>query len=168
MKIKICLSLLGAALLAAGCASYDGRGLTVGQATESDVVKSMGQPTEVSQLPNGDKALYYSRLPYGRQMYVATTGSDGRLKSLQQVLDYDHIRRIRVGTPAKEVRTILGPPATITRYPFKPVDVWEYPWQLAEEKRALWISMSDDGLVREIVEIHDHEADEPTGPGSMP
>jgi hypothetical protein len=101
-------------------------------------------------------------------MYVATTAADGRLKSMEQVLDYEHIRRIRVGTSARETREILGPPATITRYRLKSADVWEYPWTLVEEKRALWISMSDDGVVREIVEMHDHEADEPTGPGSMP
>jgi hypothetical protein len=168
MTTKLTVSVIGATLLAFGCASYDGRGLAVGQATEADVVAAMGRPTDTLQRANGDKALYFSRLPYGRQMYVATTGTDGRLKGLEQVLDYDHIRRVRVGMPAKEVHEILGPPWTITRAPFKAVNVWEYPWRLAEEKRALWISMSDDGLVREITEIHDHEADEPTGPGSMP
>jgi hypothetical protein len=50
------------------------------------------------------------------------------------------------------VKAILGPPYRISRDPFKPLDVWQYPWPSA---RDLWVSLSDDGIVRDILDIRD-------------
>jgi hypothetical protein len=150
------ITVISAGLLAAGCAAYDGQGLVAGVATEADIVGTMGKPVQTLRRANGDEALYFSKLPYGRQMLVATIGSDGRLKSLEQVLDYEHMKRIHAGTTtAAQVKEILGPPYRITRYPFKPLDVWEYPWRTAVEKRFLSVSLSDDGIVRDISDAHD-------------
>jgi hypothetical protein len=158
---RLAVGLISAGLLASGCASYDGRGLVPGQATEADIVGTMGKPAETLQRANGEEALYFSRLPLGRQMFVATTGPNGRLKSIEQVLDYQHIKRIRVGTTtADQVKEILGPPYRITRAPSKPLDVWEYPWRSGAENRVLWVSVSDDGIVREILDTHDSSTDE--------
>ena len=146
-------ALMGAALLASGCASYDGRDLVPGAATEADIVATMGKPAQTLKRPDGGEALYFSKLPYGRQMFVATTGPDGRLKGIEQVLDYQHLQRIHIGTTtADQVKAILGPPYRISRDPFKPLDVWQYPWPSA---RDLWVSLSDDGIVRDILDIRD-------------
>jgi len=151
MMKRLAAALMSAALLVAGCASYDGRDLVRGVATEGDVLGTMGKPAQTLQRPDGDKALYFSKLPYGRQMFVAAIGPDGRLKGIDQVLDSEHLQRIHIGTTtADQVRAILGPPYQITRAPFKPLDVWEYPWRSAGQDRVLWVSLSDDGIVREI------------------
>ena len=150
---RLAVALVSAALLASSCASYDGRDLVPGVATEGDIIGTMGKPAQTLHRPNGDEALYFSKLPYGRQMFVATTGPDGRLKGIEQVLDYQHLQRIRVGTTtADQVKAILGPPYRISRDPFKPLDVWQYPWPSA---RDLWVSLSDDGIVRDILDIRD-------------
>jgi hypothetical protein len=156
---RFAVTLMGAALLAGGCASYDGRDLVPGVATEADIVGTMGKPAQTLRRPNGDEALYFSKLPFGRQMFVATTGPDGRLKAIEQVLDYEYLQRIRIGTTtADQVRAILGPPYRITRAPFKPLDVWEYPWRPLGQARVLWVSVSDDGMVREILDTRDPES----------
>jgi hypothetical protein len=152
---RIAIVLAGASLFISGCASYDGRSLVPGQATEADVIATMGKPVQTLPLADGGKALYFSKLPYGRQMFVARTGPDGRLKGVEQVLDDEHIRRIHPGsTTAEQVRRILGPPYRVSRANFKPLDVWEYPWDGEEN---LWISLSDDGIVRGIDNTVDDE-----------
>lgn len=156
-------ALLGALLLG-GCASFGGAGLVPGQATEADVVAKMGRPAQTLRKPDGSQALYFSRLPYGRQIFLARIGPDGVLKGIEPTLNYEHIRRIRAGTStAQDVREILGPPDTTMKPLFKNVEVWEYPWQLGEDRRLLWVSIAPDGAVREITDIHDHGYDEPTG-----
>jgi hypothetical protein len=159
MTKRFAIGLMSAALLASGCASYDGRDLVPGVATEADIVGTMGKPAQTLRRANGEEALYFSKLPYGRQMFVAATGPDGRLKGIEQVLDYEHIERIRVDTTtADQMKEILGPPYRITRAAFKPLDVWEYPWRSAGQARVLWVSVSDDGIVREVLDARDPEA----------
>jgi hypothetical protein len=152
---------LAALLLCAGCASYDGRSLAPGEATENDIVKLMGQPTETRQRANGDKALYYSHLPYGRETFVLTTGADGKLKGREQVLNTGNIKRIQAGVTAEQVRDLLGPPYRMTRAALKPVEVWEYPWMVGEDKRVLWVAVAADGVVREVTDMHDLSAEHP-------
>jgi hypothetical protein len=159
------LLFLGAALIG-GCASYDGRGLVPGQATEADVVALMGKPAQTLERPGGGKALYYLRQPLGRQAFRFITGPDGRLKEREQILTAENIKRIRPGATTKEqVRELLGPPYRVARAPFKPLDYWEYPWLLVEESRMLWVGIGDDGVVGDVIEMHDLESDEPTTPG---
>ena len=157
------LLLAGSAWLA-GCTSFGGAGLVPGQATEAEVVAKMGRPAQVLRKPDGSQALYFSRLPEGRQIFMASIGPDGVLQKIEPTLDYAHINRIKSGvTTASQAREILGPPYSAYKAPFKNVDVWEYQWQLVEERRLLWLAVSPDGIVREVTDIHDHGYDEPTG-----
>jgi hypothetical protein len=152
---RIAVTFVSAALFISGCASYDGRNLVRGEATEADIIATMGKPAQTLPLAHGGKALYFSKLPYGRRMFVATTGPDGRLKGIEQVLNHEHIQRIQPGTTtAEQVRTLLGPPYRVSRANFKPLDVWEYPW---DGEEVLWVSLSDDGIVREIENTVDNE-----------
>lgn len=152
-------------LLAAGCASYDGRGLVPEKSTEADVVGLMGRPAETLALPNGDKVLYFSRLPLGRDMYAATIAPDGRLRGIEQRLTYENIARIVPKTTTKaQVRELIGPPHLVGRSGVKPDEVWEYPWQIAEDRRILWVAFSSDGVVSEVIEMHDFASDPPSGP----
>ena len=152
-------------LLLAACASLDGRDLVPGQASESQVVAEMGAPAQEIGLPGGGKALYFSRLPFGRAIYKASFDSQGVLRGIEQTLVPEKIRGIQVGKTTKEqVRELLGPPYRTSRAPLKPLDVWEYPWRIAEDRRILWVSFSDDGVAREVVEMHDYQSDTPSGP----
>jgi hypothetical protein len=155
----IAVALASAALFIAGCASVDGRNLVPGVATEADIVGAMGKPIQTLQRPNGGQALYFSKAPLGRQTLVATTGPGGRLIGIEQVLDYEHLQRIHTGMTADQVKEILGPPSTIVRYAFKPLNVWAYPWRSAGQLRVLSVSVSDDGIVRDVTDTRDRDAD---------
>jgi hypothetical protein len=152
------------AVILAGCASFDGRGLVPGQSRAADVEALMGTPADRVTQANGDTLLYYSRLPEGRKTYVATIGSNGLLRGIEQRLNYENIGKVVPNaTTAKEVRLLLGPPYRITRMDRLQRDVWEYPWKIAEERRILWVQVSRDGVVREVIEMHDFESDPPSG-----
>ena len=154
------LSGLLAALLLAGCASFDGRTLVPGKASAKEVTTLMGDPALELKRANGDTWLYFTRYPFGRATFVATLGADNVLRGIDQRLVYANIYKVKEGMRAEEVRELLGPPREITRLPRQQRDVWEYPWRHAvRELRILWVQFSDDGVVREVVEMHDHEAD---------
>jgi hypothetical protein len=161
------IAALAGALIVAGCASFDGRGLVPGQARAADVEALMGTPAERATQANGNTLLYYSRLPEGRKTYVATIGPDGLLRGIEQRLNFETMGKIIPNsTSAKEVRQLLGPPYRVARMDRLQRDVWEYPWQNAEDRRILWVQFSDDGIAREVIEMHDYESDPPSGDDS--
>ena len=160
---KIAGILAGLALLA-GCASFSGSSLVPGKSTRAEVEATMGRPAALLSRPNGDTLLYYSRLPFGREMYVATVGPDGVLRGIEQRLTRQNVARVAAGAQAKEVRELLGPPFRAVRMERMQRDVWEYPWREIEDRRILWVQFSNDGQVREVIEMHDYESDPPSGP----
>jgi len=149
-----------AALLIAGCASFDGHTLVPGKSSAAEVKSMMGAPAQELKTPGGDTLLYFTRYPFGRATFVAAIGPDDRLRGIEQRLNYANVAKVAAGMRAQEVRELLGPPRGISRLPRQQRDVWEYPWRHAvRELRILWVQFSDDGVVREIVERHDYEAD---------
>jgi hypothetical protein len=164
MKLLLLIAAFAAALVMTGCASYDGRGLVPGKSTEAEVVAVMGQPAETLRGPGGAKLLYFSRQPLGRAIYKATIGPDATLRSLEQTLTPADIGRVAANSTTKDqLSELLGPPYRVTRAAFKPYDVREYWWRNVEDLRRLWVSVSDDGVVREVIDTHDFEADPPSG-----
>ena len=103
-------SILLAAVLLAGCASYSGYGLRPGSATENDVRQTMGRPALELPESGGGKELFYPRGPLGTQTFVALVDSGGVLKGIDQVLDDDHFAAIHVGQTRDEVLRMIGPP----------------------------------------------------------
>ena len=157
-------SILAALALFAGCASYSGSSLVPGKSTRAEVEATMGRPAESLTRASGETVLYYSRLPLGREMFVATVGSDGVLRGIEQRLTRQHIAKVAVGAQAKEVRELLGPPFRSVHMSRMQRDVWEYPWREIADLRILWVQFSNDGQVREVIEMHDYESDPPSGP----
>lgn len=155
------------ALVLAGCASFDGRGLVPGASTEQEVAAAMGAPALALQRPDGGKLLYFSRQPYGRAIFRADIGANGVLRGLDQTLKAETIRGLQADKATKEqVREQLGPPYRVAYGPIKPLEVWEYWWRIVEDRRILWVSFSDDGVLREVLEMHDYQSDTPSGPKS--
>jgi hypothetical protein len=164
MNSKLILLSACAALAAAGCASYDGHTLQPG-ASEADVVRTMGKPDDTITKPNGSKVLYYSRQPAGRQIYSATIAPTGSLLGVRQTLVPENIGRVTAGISQSDVRDLLGPPYRVGRAPLKPLDVWEYRWQIGEDRRVLWVAFAGDGTAKEVTEMHDYEWEPNTGQG---
>ena len=148
--------LLVAAL--AGCASYSGRGLVPGQATMQDVERVMGPAADQRPAPGGDTVRYYSRLPYGREIYAARFGPDGKLKSIEQRLTPQNFAKLIPGTTrASEARDLLGPPYRVDQFPRMEREIWTY-YVNGTTDQQLFVQLSRDGIVREVSIIDDPNA----------
>jgi len=152
-----------AALLAAcATASYEGRGLVPGQSTGADVEKTMGKPAERLQVPGGETVLFYPRAPLGRDTYAARLRPDGTLVSLEQRLTPENFARVVPGkTVTREVRELLGPPSTVTRYALRGGELWSYPVMVNNRLFDFLVQASDDSVVREAYLLHDPVYDAP-------
>jgi hypothetical protein len=151
------LAALAAALCA--CASYSGRGLVSGQATMQDVERVMGPAADQRPAPGGDTVRYYSRLPYGREIYAARFGPDGKLKSIEQRLTEQNFAKLVPGTTrAADVRDLLGPPNRVDQLPRMEREAWTYQVNGFTTDKLLFVQLSRDGIVREVIVIDDPNA----------
>ena len=153
---------LGAALMLAGCASYDGRGLAPG-ATAAQVEATMGPPAQRVANPDGSSVLFYPRGPVGRHTYAVTLGPEGTMRGIEQRLTLANYNKLLAGTTTKkEVRELFGPadPSGMTRLTLSAREVWEYKWLDYQDKRVFWVQFSDDGILRESMNSRDdfHES----------
>jgi hypothetical protein len=141
-------------LALAGCASFDGRGLVAGQSTADDVERLMGPAADKRAAAGGETWLYYPRQPYGRKTFVARVAPDGRLIALEQRLTDENISRLSANsTRGEDVRTLLGPPYTVTRFPRMDREVWQYYFRHFGDPgipMTLYVQFSPDGVAREV------------------
>ena len=153
MKYVLVLALT---LVLAGCASFSGSNLLPGKSTAADAQQSMGNADQQLKLANGDTALYFSRQPFGRAMYVVTFGPDGVMKSIEQRMQYPSFAKVVANTwTKKEVSELLGPPGQAGRFDRQKRDWWEYRYWQAPDYRVVWVQFSDDGVVREVYDMLD-------------
>lgn len=115
-------------LLLTACASYSGAGLRPGESRLDDVVGSMGRPAMRWQDPDGSVQLAYPRGPAGIHTYMVKLRPDGRLRSIENVLDETAFARIQAGMTREQVLRVLGPPDPLRTVYFKARDelVWDW------------------------------------------
>ena len=140
------------ALVIAGCASYNGRGLKPGISTVDDVIQLMGQPAMRWQEAGGGEQLAYPLGPAGFNTFMVMIDSKGVMSSLQGVLDMQHFALIRQGMTKNEVLRILGPSQPQWTVFFERRDelVWEWRYCDAWNEPARFNVLFDNttGLVR--------------------
>ena len=116
----------------------------------------MGPSADRRSGANGETFRYYSRLPYGREMYVARIGGDGKLKALEQRLTEENFHKVQPGVSrSDQMRELLGPPYEIMQFPRMGREIWIYPWRGLTSDRLLLLQFSADGVVRELYTIED-------------
>jgi len=144
-------------VLLAGCASYSGRGLEPGRSSAEEVEALMGPSAERRSAPNGDSVRYYSRLPFGRQMYAARFDRNGKLIAVEQTLTTENVARLQPGkSTEREVRDLLGPPWRDDAYPRLARGIWTYPMMATDPTpKHLYVQFSGDGVVRELYLLDD-------------
>jgi hypothetical protein len=164
--MKIHLLAVVFAVLLAGCASFDGRGLAPGKSTTKDVEALMGAPTERLKMADGDSTWYYARQPTGRMMYALRFSPDGVMRSNEQLLTELNIARLyRDTTTREQAREIVGPPWRTARFERQGREVWEYYMFNADlYEYFLYLQFSYDGILREVMMIKDYTK-EPGGGG---
>ena len=145
------------ALALAGCAGFSGRGLVAGQSSGEEVEALMGPAAETRQDPGGETVRYYSRLPYGREMYAARIGIDGKLLALEQRLTDGNVAKLRPGiTREQDVRTLIGPPYRVDAFRRLEREVWTYKmYSGGFSPKDLYVQFSRDGIVREVMLMDD-------------
>jgi outer membrane protein assembly factor BamE (lipoprotein component of BamABCDE complex) len=154
----------GAALLGA-CASYDGRGLPVG-ASMQQVRALMGEPAETMTAAEGGTTWEYPHGPYGRQTYMAKFGADGKLRSIEQVLNEAQFAKFLVGkTTMADVHQMIGRPARTMYFPRLDQRVWDYRYEENTQLMILYVTFNAAGIVTEVAKTLD-ASDSPDGFGS--
>ena len=160
-------SVLALSLMLAGCATFSGNTLQPGKSTAADAEATLGASHQRLKLANGDSALYFSRQPYGRAMYVVTVGPDGVMKSIEQRMQQPVFAKVVANSwGKKEVAELLGPPGRAGRFDRQKRDWWEYRYRQDMDYRVVWVQFSDDGVVREMYDMLDPEEERrKDGPG---
>ncbi len=123
--------------LLAGCASYDGRGLLVGQSSLEDVTQVMGPPAMQWTEANGVKQLAYPRGPAGVHTYMVRVGPDGKLQGIANVMDMAAFATIKKGMTAEEVTKILGPSVQLWTQYFERRDELVWGWRYCDDGSEL-------------------------------
>lgn len=154
-----------AAALATGCASYDGRTLVPGKSTAAEVEATMGRPAEKLERPDGT-IWWYPRGPLGFHSYAVRIGPDGVLRDIDQHLTLENVKRLVPGsTTRKDVRELFGPPFGAMRLSRLQREVWEYQLVDVNFRWKLWVQFSDDGIVREVLQMRHPDEDPPGDAG---
>lgn len=141
----------------AGCAGFSGRGLVAGESSAEQVEALMGPADEIRSVAGGETVRYYSRLPYGRRIYAARIGADGKLLALEQRLTEENIEKLHPGTTRQaDVRTLIGPPYRVDTFPRLERIVWTYKVTIGGySPKDLYVQFSRDGVVREVMVMDD-------------
>ena len=153
---RVLAGLLAAVLFLSGCVST-GRGLVAGVSTSVDVATQMGRPAERVPAADGDTVWFYPNQPFGRVTYAVRVAPDGRVRSVEQVLDEAHIARIAANqTTRAQLREMFGPPYLASYLPRQQREVWTWNiYNVARFPFQLHVQMSDDGIVREVLMLEE-------------
>ena len=149
-------------LVLAGCAGYSGRGLVPGESTAAQVEAVMGPVAERRAGPEGETVLWFSRQPYGREIYAARIGADGKLISVEQRLTVENLKYLEKGKMNDQaVHDIFGPPYKVNQFPRMQREIWTYWMPATEEWKVLFVQFSPDGILREYYYMDDPELPRP-------
>jgi hypothetical protein len=150
-----------AAVLAAGCASYDGRTLVPGKSSAAEVEATMGRPADKLERA-GESIWWYPRGPMGFHSYAVRIGPDGVLRQIEQRLTVENVKLLVPGTMTRQdVRELFGPPFVVSELTLLPREVWEYQLLEYDFKWQLWLQFSSDGVLREVLQMRHPDMDPP-------
>jgi len=141
---------LAATAVLYGCVSYGG--FVVGVSTMQDVRSKAGRPSDVRFAP-GEEIWEYATGPQGVETHVVAFDGKGVVRSVEQVLTLDNIKRLTPGkTTREETRELLGRPGDINMMNGKEVWEWRFrPFGFIPE--ILAVSFSGDGLVTDVARV---------------
>jgi hypothetical protein len=160
MKPVVATIALTAALLS-GCTSYSGRGLVSGKSDAREVEALMGAPAERITLASGDSVWFYPQNPNGLHTFAARLNPQGILQQIDQRLTVENLAKLVPGqSTAAQVRELLGPPWQVTHMARQKRDAWHYRMEDgAMVRHDLYVQISADGLVREVIMLRDYVND---------
>lgn len=147
-------------LVLAGCVSSGA--LRPGVATLDEVRARLGTPAMEWRDRDGSLQLAYPQGPLGYQTLMVFIGPDGRLRSLENVLDAAHLARIQPGVSDRIfVTRLLGPPRQVTNFDRRNEEAWEWRFKdvwLAPSRLIVTFDRAT-GLVKERYELPETRLD---------
>lgn len=118
----------------------------------------MGAPTAVKEKAAGERILYYSQQPYGRQIHAVRVAPDGVVRSVERTLTPENIQQLKVGADTKQgAEERLGPPYLVTPGSGRGAagETWEYWTSWGPVPQRLWLTFSEDGVLRNVTQLDD-------------
>jgi hypothetical protein len=143
--------ILFSSLIVSACTSYSGSGLKPGEARLEDVHATMGPPALHWQDADGSRQLAYPRGPAGFDTFMVRLGPNGKLLSIENVLDEQHLATVRAGMSKEDVLRILGPSDANANAYFEARDELAWDWRFRvfnEPWRMIVLFDSTSGKVR--------------------
>jgi outer membrane protein assembly factor BamE (lipoprotein component of BamABCDE complex) len=134
------LLFLAAALLASACAQQV---LRPG-ASADEVVARMGKPAADLRDPDGTRHLAFTTGPLGVETHMAHVGPDGRVQSVEQVLDDTRFNSISRGMSTDELLRLIGPPWQRVYFGNLKQTAWDYRFRDSWGYIAVLSVMVDD------------------------
>ncbi len=119
-------------LLLAACASYVGRGLRPHESRIDEVLALMGPPALGWTDADGGRQLAYPRGPAGFHTFMVRIAPDGRLLSIENVLDLAHLAQVTPGMSKEQVLRTLGPPDESLSVYFPARDELAWDWRFID------------------------------------
>ena len=152
----------------AACASYSGSGLRPGEARLADIEGVMGPPAMRWLDADGSVQLAYPRGPAGLHTFMVKLGPDGRLQSIENVLNQTGFARISPGLSKEQVLRVLGPPDNSRTVYFKARDelVWDWRFCASTLNTARFLVLFDAtvGTVRSSMALSEYIGRRPVSP----
>lgn len=135
------------ALVMTGCASFDGRGLQPGVATQAEVEALMGAPDAVYEEAEG-RVLQYPRGPGGQATFMAHLDRQGVLTRIEQVLDPQFFGRVQRGVHTREdILRLFGRPYLETWFPRLKELAWDYRYRENQQDMLFIVQFDESGKV---------------------
>ena len=153
---------LFSSLIVAACASYGGSGLKPGEARLEDVHAVMGQPAMHWQDADGSRQLAYPRGPAGMDTFMVRLGPNGKLQTIENVLDARHLADVKAGMSKEEVLRILGPSDANATVYFEARDELAWDWRYSfinEPWRMIVLFDGKSGKVRSTMVMREQHVD---------
>lgn len=158
--------LLGASLAAllSACA---GPRFPAKVATVDELVTRLGPPAKRWPADGGGERLAFTTSPMGMQTWMAIADTDGRVRSVENVLDMQHFARIQPGMDEDAVMREIGPPYrpwTVT-YPARSERVWEWRYCDVWNEPARFDALFDTGTgkVRSTMSLTERQSRDGSG-----
>lgn len=152
--------IFAAIYLLTACASYDGRGLALGVATEADVLRVMGEPALRWENPDRSRQLSYPRGPVGVHSYMVYLDPTGRLDRIENVMDLEAFAKVQPGMSRGEVLRILGPSDPGQTVLFTARRELDWGWRYCDDWGATAhfyvLFDQDSGFVRSTMSLREH------------
>ncbi len=146
-----------------GCDPQKADKLVEDVSTEADVKRLFGQPRTVTIAADGTRTLDYPRQPEGVANFVMVIGTDGKLKSLRQLLNPDNFAKIQPGMDRDAVAKILGPHSRERRFELKKTTLVEWRFQDGQVIKYFGANFDDSGKVTSTETAIDENATQPGG-----